>query len=114
MSHNRDKFTLKMRQKILKIRMNINPKKKKIDQEALQSSFMKIPNMKIEVARALLDIGLRETYETIGRSPEILMEDCIKNGSNIDNNFVKYFRLIVYCAENKSLNPKMLHPDYWK
>ena len=38
-------------------------KKKKIDYVALNSPFMRIPRMDVRVARALLDMGIKEVFE---------------------------------------------------
>ncbi len=89
-------------------------KKKKVDYEALQSSFMRIPRMNIEVARGLLNIGLTEHYELIGRSPETLLEEIKKKLPKTPNNTLQYLRLAVYFAENQSnLNNKLLNPTMW-
>ncbi|HAY99189.1 MAG TPA: hypothetical protein DCY38_00140, partial [Opitutae bacterium] len=56
-------------------------KKKKVDYEALNSALMRIPRMNVEVARNLLDIGIREIYELQGRAPEILFEEVCRKSS---------------------------------
>ncbi len=54
------------------------PKKKKTDFAALNSPFMRIPGMRVEGARALLDLGNREIYQLRGRDPNSLWEDLKK------------------------------------
>ncbi len=90
-------------------------KKKKVDMAALQSSFMKVPNMRIEAARALMDIGLRELYELQGRSPEVLFEQAREKNKELPEDFVRYFRLAVYCAETppNERDNKKVHPHDW-
>ncbi len=89
-------------------------KKKKIDLEALQSSFMRIPRMHIEVARGLLDIGLRETYELIGRSAETLLQEMKKKTDKIPAEALLYLKVAVYFAENSPhIDPKLLEPHAW-
>ena len=44
---------------------------------------MRIPKMDIAVVRALLDMGIKQTYELQGRAPEILYEEAKKKKSFI-------------------------------
>jgi len=88
-------------------------KKKKVDYEALNSAFMRIPRMDVATARSLIDIGLREIYELQGRSPEILLEEVRKKNVEIPDSQIRYYRMAVYYAENESPEVSKLHPDEW-
>ena len=48
--------------------------KKKIDYEALNSALMRIPSMHF-VVRGLIDIGICESYDLIGRDPSSLLTE---------------------------------------
>ena len=89
-------------------------KKKETDYEALSSSFMRVPKMSVEAARALLALGLKQLYELEGRSPESLFEDYKKLRPDADKETLAYFRLAVYCAENDSPEPAMLELSVWR
>lgn len=88
-------------------------KKKKVDYEALNAPFMRIPQMDIEVSRALLDLGLSEIYELKGRAPEVLLEESLKKNLDINAQSIRYFRLAVYYSENTIHDTHRLHPDAW-
>ncbi len=88
-------------------------KKKKVDYEALNSPFMRIPRMKVDIARDLLDIGLYEIYELQGRSPEVLWEELKKIRENPPQDRLPWFRLAVYFAENPQPDRAMLSPQAW-
>ena len=91
-------------------------KKKKVDREALNSAFMRIPGMKVEAARDLIDLGLREIYQLQGRAPESLLSDLIKLREVPDANSLQLpcFRLAVYFAENDPPDRSLLTPDAWQ
>lgn len=88
-------------------------KKKKVDYEALSSGLMHIPRMKVDVARDLIDLGIREIYELQGRSPEVLFDELrrLKPGSQEDR--LPWFRMAVYFSEESSPDPKRLNPQSW-
>ncbi|MGB0370801.1 MAG: hypothetical protein ACPGN3_05570 [Opitutales bacterium] len=88
-------------------------KKKKVDTEALHSAFMRIPRMKVEVARYLLDLGFRDIFELEGRSPEIIHEDVKRHHPDLRPDSLQYLRMAVYVAENSDPDPKMCHPAVW-
>lgn len=89
--------------------------KKKIDYEALNSPFMRIPYMPITVARALIDINLHQIYELIGRSPETLLIDIKKKKPLFPNDHLAHLKLAIYYAEHfPNLDSKLLHPTAWK
>ena len=90
-------------------------KKKETDWAALQSPFMKIPQMRVEIARDLLDLGLREVYDLQGRCPEMLFESLKAKGKpNTDDLTRAYLRMAVYYAENGSeADPRRLQPGAW-
>lgn len=88
-------------------------KKKKVDYEALNAPLMRIPKMDIQVARALLDIGIKEIYELQGRAPEILYEEAKEKNNALNKDSIRFFKLAVYYAENDRHENKLLHPDAW-
>ncbi len=88
-------------------------KEKKVDYAALNSPFMKLPRMDVATARALLDLGLREVYELVGRAPEALFEDLRKRHPATPQDRLYSLRLAVYCAENPAPDPAKLHPSAW-
>jgi len=88
-------------------------KKKKIDQEALQSAFMRIPKMKVEAARSLINTGLSEIYELQGRSPESLFSELKQKNPDAPKEHLAYFRLAVYYAENDPPEKDKLDVYYW-
>jgi len=96
--------------------MALVKKKKKVDREALSSAFMRIPGMRVEAARDLLDLGLREIYELQGRAPESLLEDLQKKRDVPDAETLKLpcFRLAVYFSENDVPDRSLLTPDAWR
>ena len=91
----------------------VQAKQKKTDYEALNSSFMRIPRMKIAVARDLIDLGFTEIYQLSGRAPEILLEDLKQKRLSIETDRLPYFRMAVYYAENSAPEPSLLHPTAW-
>ncbi|MBS1485348.1 MAG: hypothetical protein HP060_00905 [Opitutales bacterium] len=76
-------------------------KKKKVDYEALNSPFMRIPHMKVEGARALLDLKFKEIYELKGRAPEAMFDDLSKIRLKADKSILPLFVLAVNFAENQ-------------
>ncbi len=88
-------------------------KKKKTDFAALSSSFMKIPSMKVEIARGLLDAGVQEVYQLQGRSPEGLFEELKKKRPDVPADFLPWFRLAVYYAETPEPDQRLLHVNAW-
>jgi len=89
-------------------------KKKKVDYEALNSPFMRIPRMDVAAARDLIDLGLREIFELQGRAPEILFEEAAHKNSEIPADRIRYFRMAVYYAESSDPITSKLHPDEWR
>ena len=75
-------------------------KKKKIDYVALNSPFMRIPRMDVRVARALLDMGIKEVFELKGRDPNSLLADYAKI-SKPESDFIKFFTLAVDFADSQ-------------
>jgi hypothetical protein len=88
--------------------------KKKTDYAALASPFMRIPRFPVEVARDLLDMGLREVYELQGRAPESLLLELRKRKPTASDDRLAWFRLAVYFAETPSPEGAKLHPAAWK
>ena len=73
-------------------------KKKKVDYAALSSPFMHIPRMNVRVARALMDLGIREIYELRGRDPQSLLADYAKI-KKPDSDFADLFAVAVDFAD---------------
>jgi hypothetical protein len=90
------------------------PKKKEADHAALSSPFMRIPRLTTEVARDLLDLGLREVYELQGRAPEVLFAEVRRLRPATPASRLPYFRLAVYFAENPEPERDKMHPDAWR
>ncbi len=89
-------------------------KKKETDYAALASPFMRIPRLTTEVARDLMDLGLREIYELQGRSPEVLFAEVKKLRPATPVSRLPFIRMAVYFAENPEPERGKLHPDEWK
>jgi hypothetical protein len=89
--------------------------KKKVDYEALNSPFMRIPYMPIIVARALIDLDIHQIYELIGRSPETILTDILKTNPKFPQDHLPHLKLAIYYAEHfPNTNSKLLHPNAWK
>lgn len=74
--------------------------REKVDYEALDSPFMRIPKMRVEGARALMDLGIREVYELRGRDPQSLMADFAKlKKKEVPPQILNYFKIAVDFAE---------------
>jgi len=91
------------------------PKKKKIDHEALQSSFMKIPQMKVDIARGLLDAGITESFELSGRAPEVIVESILSAQPKLATipDLKERIAVAIYYAESPNPEPSMLKISYW-
>lgn len=100
--------------KLYRSAVNSGKKKKKVDYEALNAPLMRIPRMDVVAVRSLMDIGIRETYELVGRAPEVLFEQAKEKNPNIPADRIRYFRMAVYYAETQSTDPRKLHPDAWQ
>ncbi len=94
--------------------MPLPPKKKETDHAALASPFMRIPRLPVDVARDLLDLGLRDVFELQGRAPEVLFEELRRRKPATPANRLQYFRLAVYFAETPQPEGSKLHPDVWR
>lgn len=90
-------------------------KKKKVDYEALQSSFMQIPQMKVDIARGLLDAGFTEGYELSGRAPEVILEQITAANSDLKTipDLKERIQIGVYFMENEDYDPQKLKISYW-
>lgn len=91
----------------------IPAKKSKVDRAALASAFMRIPGMRIEAARDLLDLGFSQVYELSGRSPEVLFEDLCRLRPDTGRDRLACLRLAVYYAENPQPEQHLLRPSAW-
>ena len=87
--------------------------KKKVDYEALNSPLMLIPCMNVEVARNLMDIGVKDIFQLQGRAPEALFEDALSHTITIPPDRIRYFKMAVYYAEHSDPDKSKLHPDAW-
>lgn len=74
---------------------------------------MRIPGMKVDAARDLLDLGLDEVYQLEGRSPESLFSDLKKLRPETPADRIAFLRLAVYFAETDAPDPRQLHPAAW-
>ena len=88
-------------------------KEKAVDREALNSGLMGIPKIKIAVVRDLLDMGISEIHELIGRSPEVLFEELIKLKTEVPKDTLYAFRMAVYYAETEDPDPVRMTPWAW-
>lgn len=88
-------------------------REKKVDYEALNSAFMRIPRMKIDVARHLLDLGLTQIYELAGRAPESLLSEIQARAASPRPDVIAYLRMAVYFAENQPPDTRKLYPTEW-
>lgn len=88
-------------------------KKKKVDYEALGSSFMRIPKMDIVTARSLINLGYRESYQLMGISPEVLFEEIRKKKPDVSRETLYKLRMAVYFVETADYDPKKLDPLAW-
>jgi hypothetical protein len=78
-----------------------NPEEaKRLRQEALESAFMRIPRIKIETARDLLDLGFTQPYQIAGRAPETLFADLLKRKPGLPADRLAGLRLAVQSAES--------------
>ena len=80
---------------------NKGQKRKKVDYAALSSPFMRIGGMRVEAARALLDLRFTEVYQLKGRDPDSIFDDLCKVRIRPDAALKKYFNLAVDFAENE-------------
>jgi hypothetical protein len=93
----------------------MKPKKKKIDYEALQSTFMQIPQMKVEIARGLLDVGFQQGYELSGRAPEVILEQVLQLHPELKTipDLKERIQVAVYFIETSDYEPAKLKLSYW-
>lgn len=92
--------------------MNLE-KKKKVDYEALNSSFMRIPKMDIITARYLIDLGYKESFQLMGLSPEVLFEAIKKKDPKIPKDLIAKLRMAIYFIETPDPDPKKMDPLKW-
>lgn len=74
-------------------------KKNETDFIALRSPFMRIPNVRVETARALLNLGYKDIFELQGRDPNILFEECIELMPKTQDWILKDLETVVDFAE---------------
>ena len=90
-------------------------KKKETDYEALHSSFMQIPSMKTEIARGMMDAGIREAYELRGRAPEVVLEGMLAKHPALKGipDLRERVELAVYFMETDDPDPRKLRLSHW-
>ncbi len=86
---------------------------KRLRAEALGSAFMRVPQLRIEAARDLLDLGFTQLYQIAGRSPETLFADIRQKRPATPDARLADFRLAVYVAETPVPDKAKLHPAAW-
>ncbi len=89
-------------------------KEKKTDYEALESPFMRIPQMKVDLARCLIDLGYRQIYDLAGRAPDSLRDEVLNRPSakQIPDLYPR-LKLAVYFAETDDPDPAKLKLTHW-
>ncbi|MFP4540153.1 MAG: helix-hairpin-helix domain-containing protein [Opitutales bacterium] len=89
-------------------------RRKKVDREALQSPFSRIPGLDLRTVRDLLDLGFRQVDELAGRSPEALFEEVQNLRENTPPDRLWHLRLAVYFAETPEPDPARLAAWRWQ
>ena len=93
---------------------NLGKKKKKVDRVALASPMMRMPRLDIQVARDLIDIGVKELYELEGRAAESLFEEIKKlRPDTPDYQISTSFAWRYILLKTDSPDPQKLHPCEW-
>ena len=87
--------------------------KKKVDIEALNSPFMRVPKFHVTIARYLLDLGYSDLFQLIGLSPESLWADIKKKYPTINKDVLYSIRMLIYFVENDAPDPTLLSPEKW-
>ena len=83
--------------------------------EAVNSSFMRVPRLPIDVARDLLDAGSTHLDQLAGRSAESLLAQIQRgNPGATPAVHLPALRLAIYVAETPAPDPKRLFLDCWK
>jgi hypothetical protein len=81
--------------------------------EALQSAFMRVPQVGVEAARDLLDLGFTQFYQLAGRAPDALFADLRKRRPDTPPERLAQLRLAVYVAETPVPDRALLHAGAW-
>lgn len=74
---------------------------------------MRTPGMDVMAARALIDLGFKETYELVGRAPEALFDAYKKKNVDAPAQILWGLRMAVYVAETPEPDPRKLKPALW-
>lgn len=83
--------------------------------EAVNSSFMRVPRLPVDVARDLLDAGYTRVDQLAGRSAESLLAQIQERNRAADSAVhLPALRLAIYVAETPSPDPKRLFLDCWR
>jgi hypothetical protein len=88
-------------------------KKRKIDYAALNSSLARIPGMDLETVRDLIDSGISQPENLVGRAPEVLFEEILARKPGTTRMRLFALRLAVYYAETPEPDPARLKPWVW-
>lgn len=79
------------------------------------SDLRLIPGVGKNIEKDLINIGISQISDLIGKNPEELyMKDCEFKGFKEDRCQLYVFRLAVYFAENKHHDAEKLKWWYWK
>ena len=79
------------------------------------SDLRLIPGVGKNIEKDLINIGISQISDLIGKNPEKLyMKDCEFKGFKEDKCQLYVFRLAVYFAENENHEPDKLKWWYWK
>jgi len=89
-------------------------KKKKVDYEALNSPLARIPGIDIPTVRDLLDSGIQQVDELVGRSPEALFDEIRERHPEVVRDRLYALRLAVYYAEDPDPDPALLKIWKWQ
>jgi Pathogenicity locus len=77
--------------------------------------LQRIPGVGPSIASDLYGLGVRQTTELRGRSPEALYEQlCRKTGQHVDRCVLYVFRCAVHFATEPNPHPEMLKWWNWK
>lgn len=85
-----------------------------VDHEALQSPLKRIPNLPTDSVRDLLDLGIRQVQELVGRCPEALYADLVERRGPLSSERLAALRMAVYFAETPDPDPARLLPWSWR
>lgn len=88
-------------------------RKRKVDYAALNSPLARIPGIDLLTVRDLLDSGIGQPAELMGRSPEVLYEEILQRKPQTPRDRLFALRLAVYFAETPEPEPARLKIWCW-